>query len=141
MQTHKLVCSECHSVNNFNATTLQCSVCQEDLEYPFALDVSDENCIKHIQGNDIPVLVDFYSPMCGPCVAMAEDYDDAALGFALTVRFIKINADEFQKVAKEHRVSSLPTIIAFKDGQEINRISSQLSQAQLIQWAQELINI
>jgi thioredoxin 2 len=71
-------------------------------------------------------------------MAMYDDYEDAALGFSLKVRFLKVNADKYQKVAREYGVRGLPTIIAFKHGQEVSRVSSQLSQVQLSLWAESL---
>ena len=143
METLKIVCPECSSVNSIKVeienVSIVCTQCQADLDDPFVLEVTDESCTTHIMENDIPVLVDFYSTVCGPCMAMYDDYEDAALGFALKVRFLKINADEYQKVAREYGVSALPTIIAFKQGQEVNRISRQLSQVELSLWAESLI--
>jgi thioredoxin 2 len=144
METIKIVCSECHSINTIK-TELQtepsiCSKCQADLDDPFPLEVTDETCRTHIDENEIAVLVDFYSTTCGPCMAMYDDYEDAALAFGLTVRFLKINADKYQQIAGEYGVSALPTIIAFKNGKEINRISRQLSQVELTMWAEKLIH-
>ena len=142
METLKIVCPECNHVNSIKIKTevvpYPCSQCQEDLDDPFPLEVTDESCLIHLNENEIPVLVDFYSTTCGPCMAMYDDYEDAALGFSLKVKFLKINADKFQKIAAEYRVSALPTIIAFKNGQEINRVSAQLSQQQLTTWAQSI---
>ena len=143
MKTLKIVCPECNSVNTIKIEVenepILCSQCKAELDDPFPVEVLDESCTTHIIENDIPVLVDFYSPVCGPCMAMYDDYEDAALGFPLKVRFLKINADKHQKVAREYGVSALPTIIAFKKGQEVNRISSQLSRVELSLWAESLI--
>ncbi|MDQ7042368.1 MAG: thioredoxin family protein [Sulfurimonas sp.] len=143
MGTEKVVCPECSSINAVEMEKIgdivECSQCKGDLNHPFALEVSDNQCSKHIRENDIAVLVDFYSTTCGPCMAMYEDYEDAALGFGISVRFLKINADKHQIVAKEYGVSGLPTIIAFKGGKEVNRISRQLSQVELTVWAHSLI--
>ncbi|PHS37471.1 MAG: hypothetical protein COB07_10740 [Sulfurovum sp.] len=143
MKTLKIVCTECNSVNSIKTEveneSILCSQCQAELDDPFPVEVSDESCTTHIIENDIPVLVDFYSTTCGSCMAMYDDYEDAALAFGLTVRFLKINADKYQKVAKEYGVSALPTIIAFKKGQEVNRISRQLSQVELSLWAEDLL--
>jgi thioredoxin 2 len=142
MQILKIVCPECTSVNTVKIQAevhaYPCSKCQEELDDPFPLEVDDASCKTHIQENGMAVLVDFYSTTCGPCMAMYDDYEDAALGFGLKVKFLKINADECQQIAREYKVSALPTIIAFKDGQEVNRVSSQLSQVQLSLWAQNL---
>jgi len=143
MQTSKVVCPECSSVNTIEikveGDTFPCQQCKADLDDPFPLEVTDESCSIHIKENDIAILVDFYSTTCGPCMAMYDDYEDAALGFGLKVRFLKINADTYQQVAKEYGVSALPTIIAFKKGEEVNRISRQLSQVELALWAESLI--
>jgi len=143
METLKVVCPECNSVNTIQtqvgAESNPCLNCQADLDDPFPVEVTDKSCKVHITENDIPILIDFYSTTCGPCMAMYDDYEDAALGFALTVRFLKINADKYQEVAREYGVSALPTIISFKKGKEVNRISSQLSQVQLNLWAESLI--
>jgi len=143
METLKIVCSECNSVNTIkigveNASII-CSQCKADLDDPFPVEVNDETCKTHITENDIAVLVDFYSTTCGPCMAMYDDYEDAALGFGSTVRFLKINADTHQQIAKEYGVGALPTIIAFKKGEEVNRVSRQLSQVELSLWAENLI--
>ncbi|MFC2074393.1 thioredoxin family protein [Campylobacterota bacterium] len=142
METLKIVCPECSSVNIIKVEegrTVPCAQCQADLDDPFPIEVTDESCMVHIKDNDIAVLLDFYSTTCGPCMAMYDDYEDAALGYGLKVRFLKINADKYQKVAKEYGVGALPTIIAFKKGEEVNRISSQLSRVELSLWAESLL--
>ena len=143
METIKLVCSECHTTNSVKIetsnATIPCSQCQADLDNPFPVEVTDESCTAHIKENDIAVLVDFYSTTCGPCMAMYDDYEDAALPFGIKVRFLKINADKQQKVASQYGVNTLPTIIAFKKGVEVSRVSRQLAQVELIQWAKRLI--
>ncbi|MDF1884403.1 thioredoxin fold domain-containing protein [Sulfurimonas sp. SAG-AH-194-C21] len=142
MKTLKIVCQECNNINTVQvqeeASVFPCSKCDADLNDPFPLEVSDETCTTNIQENDIAVLVDFYSTTCGPCMAMYDDYEDSALGFGMKVKFLKINADVHQKIAKEYGVTGLPTIIAFKDGKEVERLSGQLSQVQLSMWAQRL---
>lgn len=143
MEALKIVCSECTGVNIIKTgaknASITCAKCQADLDNPFPVEVTDETCKTHISENDIAVLVDFYSTTCGPCMAMYDDYEDAALGFGSTVRFLKINADIHQQVAKQYGVGALPTIIAFKKGEEVNRKSKQLSQVELSLWAESLI--
>ncbi|MDF1875616.1 thioredoxin TrxC [Sulfurimonas sp. SAG-AH-194-I05] len=142
MENVKIVCPECSSVNSIKiveGVSIACSQCEEYLDDPFPVEVTDASCKVHILENDIPILIDFYSTVCGPCMAMYDDYEDAALEFPLKVRFLKINADEHQKIAREYGVRALPTIIAFKKGEEVHRISRQLSRVELNLWAQSLI--
>jgi len=140
----KIVCPECSEVNrveiNEGCALSACSACQADLDDPFPIEVDDESCAIHIKENDTALLLDFYSKLCGPCMAMYEDYEDAALGFGMKVRFLKIDADKHQKIAREYGVGALPTIIAFKQGEEVNRISQQLSKVELSLWAQNLLS-
>lgn len=143
METLNIVCSECSSVNNViievEGSEIPCKNCKEDLDNPFPVEVTDDSCATYISKGDIPLIVDFYSTTCGPCMAMYEDYEDAALGFGLKVHFLKINADKYQNIAAEYGVSGLPTLIAFKGTKEINRVSRQLSQTELVAWAQSLL--
>lgn len=144
MQELNIVCHECNKVNTViikdEIKLYECDNCKADLDDPFPVEVDDESCFQHIQENHIPMLVDFYSTTCGPCMAMYDDYEDAALAFSLKVRFLKINADKHQELAKKYKVGALPTIIAFKDGEEVNRISRQLSAVELGIWAESLIS-
>lgn len=143
MQILTIVCPECNSLNTVKTegenAAIACSQCQAELDDPFVIEATDESAAIHIAHNSIPVLIDFYSPLCGPCMAMYEDYEDAALSFGLRVRFLKINADVHQKVARTYGVGALPTIIAFENGREVNRVSAQLSRVELTLWAERLL--
>ncbi len=144
MGTLKIVCHECHCVNTVNMEkreeVVPCVQCATDLDDPFPAEVTDESASIFIEEHDTAILIDFYSTTCGPCMAMYEDYEDAALGFSFKVKFLKINADKHTNIAKKYGVSGLPTIIALKKGEEINRISNQLSLTQLTVWAENLIS-
>jgi len=143
METLKIVCHSCQSINTVDMKTKEdvvpCVQCQTDLDDPFTAEVTDESAAIFIKEHDTAILLDFYSTTCGPCMAMYEDYEDAALGFSFKVKFLKINADKHTDIAKKYAVSGLPTIIAFKHGEEVDRISNQLSLTQLTLWAENLI--
>jgi len=143
METHKIVCPKCNSINSVNftndITSLLCTQCQKPLNNRSPQEVSDESCIINLQENDIPVLIDFYSPTCVPCMEMSDDYEGAAYGYSLKVKFLKINTNLFQEVAKKYNIKSLPTIVAFKNNEEISRISGVLSQYEISKLAKSLI--
>lgn len=143
MLTLKIVCPACATVNNLDIKKkpATCLECKKPLDQSFPSEVSDENCLVQINENDIPVLIDFYSPTCVPCMEMADDYEGAAFGYPLKVRFLKVNTANFQKVAKTYGVTSLPTIIAFKEGKEIKRVSTKLTQHELNKWAKNLLEL
>ena len=144
MKNLKIICHECHCANTINMgkreDVVPCVQCKADLDDPFPAEVTDESAAIFIEQHDTAILIDFYSTTCGPCMAMYEDYEDAALGFSFKVKFLKINADKHTNIAKKYGVSGLPTIIAFNKGEEIHRISNQLSLTQLTVWAESLIS-
>lgn len=69
-----------------------------------------------------PVLVDFFATWCGPCRAMAPTLDELAIDLAGRVRVVKLDVDEAPELAREHRISSIPCLVLFKGGREVERI-------------------
>ncbi len=145
MDNLKIVCPHCEDINNIinevQKSEIACEACGKMLTDTAPITCDMESFKLHLGENDIPVLVDFYSPDCGPCMEMAPDYDKAADSFALEVRFLKVNTLENADIASLYGVNQLPTTIAFKNGMEINRFSSMLSKDQLKMWAESLIQM
>ncbi|MFA6630116.1 MAG: thioredoxin domain-containing protein [Sulfuricurvum sp.] len=145
MESLKIVCVRCNHINHVKNEVIRenvvCEACSHSLldTVPVECDVQGFN--QHIFENDIPVLVDFYSPECAPCMKMAPDYEKAAASFGLEVRFIKINTQNDPDLARQYGVNMLPTIVAFKNAKEVNRFSSALSKDQLSMWAESLIQM
>lgn len=145
MEMLNIVCPHCHKINRIkNEVTKEeilCQSCQKSLLNTTPNECDADSFNTHITENDIPVLVDFYSPDCAPCMKMAPDYEKAAASFGLEVRFIKINTVNYPDIARQYGVNELPTIIAFKGGREMNRFSSALSKDHLSMWAESLIQM
>jgi thioredoxin 2 len=145
METLKIVCPHCQSINavpnEVEKKEIACSACGDPLTDTVPVTCDAEAFKAHIADNDIPVLVDFYSPDCGPCMEMSPDYEAAASSFAMEVRFVKVNTLDDADLALQYGVNTLPTVIAFKNGTEINRFSSKLSKDQLSMWAESLIQM
>lgn len=143
MKTVKIVCPECNATNSIEESrdkeSYPCTSCGALLEETKPLECSDESCRVHIKDSDIPLIIDFYSPACAPCMKMAPDFEAAAKEFALKVRFLKVNVLHHQEVARAYGVNQLPAIIAFKGGKEQNHIATALSKEQLSAWAQSLL--
>lgn len=145
METLQIVCPHCHRVNRIkNEVTkmeVLCNSCQKSLSDTTPIECDFDAFTTHLTENEIPILVDFYSPECAPCMKMAPDYEKAASTFALEVRFIKINTLDYPEIARQYGVNALPTIIAFKNGREVNRFSSALSKDHLSMWSESLIQM
>lgn len=141
----KIVCPHCQHINNIinevQKSTITCETCGKMLTDTAPITCDMESFKLHLSENEIPLLVDFYSPDCAPCMEMAPDYDKAADSFALEVRFLKVNTLENADIALQYGVNQLPTIIAFKNGMEVNRFRSKLSKDQLSMWAESLIQM
>ncbi len=143
MQKRRVVCPHCGKVNAVpvkdHYAKANCGQCKQSLldTQPIALDaVSFEN---HVANNDIPVVVDFWAPWCGPCRMMAPAFEQAAAAFPLKARFGKVNTEEQQQLAGRFGIRSIPTIVVFKGGREVDRVSGALSAEQLKQWVGQFV--
>ncbi len=71
--------------------------------------------------SDVPVLVDFWAPWCGPCRMIAPTVEQIATEYAGKVRVGKVNTDENPQVAASHNISSIPTLLVFKGGKVVDK--------------------
>jgi thioredoxin 2 len=107
-----------------------CGQCHQALfdRHPLALDAASFD--KHIGRNQIPVLVDFWAPWCGPCRMMAPAYEQAAGLLEPQVRVAKLNTEEAQAIAARFNIRSIPTLALFVGGKEVARQAGAFRTAQ-----------
>jgi thioredoxin 1 len=86
---------------------------------------------QEVLTSDIPVLVDFWAPWCGPCRMVAPIVDELSAEFDGQVKVVKLNVDENPEIASEHQIRSIPTLILFKDGQSVDRVVGALPKSTL----------
>ncbi|MGI0490189.1 thioredoxin [Alkalinema pantanalense CENA528] len=90
------------------------------------------NLEELLSDSDIPVLVDFYAEWCGPCQLMAQVLEQVNAQTADRLKVVKINTETYPQLASQHRVTALPTVVLFKQGQPVHRIEGLVQAKQLL---------
>ncbi len=133
-----VVCPHCSSTNRvpenkFDAE-LACGKCHESLFNGHPVSVTESQLEAHIAKNEIPVVVDFWAPWCGPCKMMAPEYEKASGLIEPLARLVKIDTEAYPNVGLRHNIRSIPTLAIFSGGKEISRLSGARSAADLVRW-------
>ncbi|MGK0306397.1 MAG: thioredoxin 2 [Gammaproteobacteria bacterium] len=132
-----IVCSLCLAINRIpeskSHTQAKCGKCQQAAYSSSPVELSDSSFYRYIEKNDLPVIVDFWASWCGPCQAMAPVFSKVAKQ-SESLLFAKVNTEQAQKVSSDATIRSIPTLVFFYHGKEIDRISGGLSESQLKNW-------
>jgi thioredoxin 2 len=101
------------------------------------VELGDANFEAVVGKTDLPVLVDFWAPWCGPCRQMAPHFAQAAAQLRGEVLFAKVNSDDHQRTAGRFAIRSIPTMVLMQGGREVARMSGALPAGQIAQWVQQ----
>lgn len=138
-----VVCPHCRTVNRLPAAGLanqpSCGKCKSNLIPNGPLNLTEADFDKHISRTDLPVVVDFWAPWCGPCKMMAPAFEQAAAKLAPGVRLAKVDTQAEQALGSRHGIQSIPTMVVFKGGREVARTSGAMNAARIEAWVKNHI--
>jgi thioredoxin 2 len=136
----RTICPHCKEVNNVpkkdNYKKANCGKCKNSLLDNKVIELTQSNFDEIIVNSDIPVIVDFWAPWCGPCKMMAPTFSSVATQYPIKTIFAKVNTQDEQNLAAKFNIRSIPTLIVFKNGVEVQRVSGALDSVNL----QNLVN-
>ncbi|MBL0143302.1 MAG: thioredoxin TrxC [Betaproteobacteria bacterium] len=133
-----VACPKCLAQNRVDAARVnegpKCGKCDTPLLDDCVVELDDASFDAFVSRTDVPVLVDFWAPWCGPCRQMAPEFEQAARRLAGRARLAKVNTDLSQSLAGRFGIRSIPTLLLMKEGQEAGRLTGARPATELARW-------
>ncbi len=135
----QIVCPHCGAVNRMKAgrpaAEARCGACKEALFEGHPVEADPAMFEKQIARSEVPVLIDVWAPWCGPCKMMAPHFAEAAKVLEPSMRLMKLNSEDHPDVAGRLGIRGIPTMLLYRGGREIARVSGAMSARQIVDWA------
>lgn len=132
-------CPHCDAINRIPATRLHdhgsCGRCKKALFEGRPVELNATNFETHAVRGDLPLLMDFWAPWCGPCKTMAPAFSAAAATLEPLFRLGKLNTEELGEIAARFSIRSIPTLVLIHRGKELARQSGAMSSTDIVRWA------
>jgi len=135
----QVACPACLAPNRVPAARIaedpKCGKCGAALLDGAPAELNEDQFEPFVQRTELPVLVDFWAPWCGPCRAMAPHFERAAQQLKDRVRLVKVNTEHAPGLAARYNIRAIPTLVLFRNGVEQKRMSGALDAGALERWA------
>jgi thioredoxin 2 len=134
-----VACPHCGATNRVPAARLGddpvCGRCGHALLDGHPVELSDANFDQVVGRSDLPVVVDFWAPWCGPCQQMAPQFAQAAGSLKGRALLVKVNSDDNPRTASRFGIRSIPTLVKLDHGREVARVAGARPAGQIVQFA------
>jgi thioredoxin 2 len=134
----QIACASCLTGNRVPAQRMaedpKCGKCGAALLDGAPVELGGEQFETFVQRTELPVLADFWAPWCGPCRAMAPQFERAARELKDRVRLVKVNTEQAQELAARYGIRAIPTLVLFRNGAEVKRASGAMDAGMLARW-------